>query len=166
MKALNHDNWLLADAGRPGQIADARAWRQAFLSINLDPGVPAEVVRQFEAARGGMLYSYFFRPLLAMGVEQCYRILESGARIRCAQMGLPVYLADSQGKPHPLSFGHNLGVLAKQGLIEDTDLTLWRQARELRDWVAAPEHLEILNLNHGVTALSRAAELLGKLFRG
>lgn len=165
MKAINHDNWLLADAGSKGQAADAHEWREAFLSIRLDPAVQREIARMFEAARGGMLYGHFFQPLLAMGLEQCHRVLESGARARCAQAGLPVTCVDSQGKPHPLSFGHNLRALAKQGLISDADLLLWQQARELRDWVAAPEHQAALTLDHGVTALSRAAELLGRLFR-
>lgn len=165
MKAINHDNWLMTDAGGKGQVADAGKWREAFLSIRLDPGIPGDIARMFEAARGGMLYGYFFQPLLAMGVEQCYRVLESGARARCAQAGLPVSCADSQGKPHPLSFAHNLRALAKLDLIADADLLLWRQAPELRDWVAAPEHQAALTLEHGVTALARAAELLGKLFR-
>jgi hypothetical protein len=165
MKAINHDNWLMADAEGRAQVADARVWRQAFLAIRLDPRVPPDVARLFEAARGGMLYGYFFRPLLATGVEQCYRVLESGARERCVQIGLPVFCNDSQGKAHPLSFGHNLNMLAKHGLIEAADLILWQQARELRDWVTAPEHQAALTLNHGVTALSRAAELLGKLFQ-
>ena len=165
MKVIDHDNWLLADAAGRGQVADVRAWRQAFLGIRLDPAVPQDISRLFEAARGSMLYSYFFQPLLISGVEQCYRALESGARTRCAQMGVDVYCADKNGKAHPLSFGHNLQLLAKQELIEDADMTLWRQARELRDWVALPAHQASLTLEHGVTALSRAAALLGKLFR-
>lgn len=165
MKVINHDNWLMADAEGRAQVADARVWRQAFLAIRLDPRVPQDVARLFEAARGSMLYGYFFRPLLATGVEQCYRVLESGARARCTQIGLAVFFNDSQGKTHPLSFGHNLNALVKQGLIEAADLILWQQARELREWVAEPEHQAVLTLNHGVTALSRAAELLEKLFR-
>jgi hypothetical protein len=165
MKAIDHDNWLLADAGGKGVVMDAGKWRQACLVISLDPAVPGDIARMFGAARGGMLYGYFFQPLLAMGVEQCYRVLESGARARCAQAGLPVACADSQGKPHPLSFAHNLRALAKLDLIADADLLLWRQAPALRDWVAEPEHQAALTLEHGVTALARAAELLGKLFR-
>jgi len=165
MKAINHDNWLLADAGSKGQIADSRRWREAFLSIRLDPAVNREVASMFEAARGSMLYGYFFQPLMALGLEQCYRVLENGSRVRCAQAGLPVFCADSRGRQHPLSFGHNLRALAVQGLISDADQALWQQARELRDWVAAPEHQAVLTLEHGVTALARAAELLGRLFR-
>ncbi|MDP2832310.1 MAG: hypothetical protein Q8Q28_03250 [Pseudomonadota bacterium] len=165
MKVIDHDNCLLADRAGKSQVADAREWREAFLSIRLDPAVHGEVARMFEAARGGMLYGYFFQPLMAMGVEQCYRVLERGARARCVQAGLPVDCADSQGKQHPLSFGHNLRALAKLGLIADSDLKRWQQARELRDWGAAPEHQATITLDHGVTALSRAAELLGRLFR-
>lgn len=165
MKAINHENWLQADASGKGGPADAGKWREAFLAIRLDPAVPAEVARMFEAARGGMLYGYFFQPLMAMGVEQCYRVLESGARLRCVQAGLPVTCADGQGKAHPLSFAHNLRALAKRGLIADVDLPLWRQAPELRDWVAAPAHQAAITLEHGVTALGRAAALLGNLFR-
>lgn len=166
MKAINHDNWLQPDTEAKGQAADVRAWRQAFLSIRLDAAAPPDVARLFEAARGGMLYGYFFHPLLAIGVEQCYRALERGARARCAQAGLPVDCIDAQGKPHPLSFAHNLRALAQAGLIAESDLKRWRQARELRDWVAAPANQAALTLDHGVTALSRAAELLGRLFRG
>ncbi len=165
MKAIDHDNWLQADTSSRGRSVEARIWRGAFLSIRLDPEVPPDIVRMFEAARGGMLYGYFFQPLMAMGAEQCYRALETGARSRCQAAGLPVSCADNQGRQHPLSFGHNLRALAKLGLISPEDLNLWRQAREMRDWVIAPEHQTALTLEHGATALARAADLLGRLFR-
>lgn len=165
MKVIDQDNWLLADTGANGRNADARKWREAFLAIRLDPTVDADIVRLFEAARGGMLYGYFFQPLMAMGVEQCYRVLEHGVRARCAEVALPVSCADNQGKQHPLSFSHNLRALVKRGLIPEADLKRWLQAKEMRDWVIAPEHQAALTLEHGVTALARAAELLGQLYR-
>jgi hypothetical protein len=165
MKHINHDNWLQADACGPERYGDARGWREAILTVRLDAAVDREVARLFEAARGGLLYGYFFQPLLAMGVEQCYRVLESGARVRCANAGLVVSCNDNQGRAHPLSFGHNLRALMKQGLIPDADLLLWQQAREMRAWVAAPEHQALLSLEHGATALARVAELLGRLYR-
>ena len=164
MKAIDHDNWLQVDSSN-GRGVEARKWREAFLSIRLDPAVRPDIARMFEAARGGMLYGYFFQPLMAMGAEQCYRVLENGVRARCAETGLPVSCADNQGRQHPLSFGHNLRTLVKQGLIPPEDLKLWQQAREMRDWVIAPEHQAALTLEHGATALARAADLLGRLFR-
>lgn len=165
MKTLNDENWLLADLGGKARNLDARSWREAFLSIRLDPAVPEEIARMFATAQGGMLYGYFFQPLLAMGLEQCYRVLERGARVGCIRAGLAVTCVDSQGRQHPLSFDHNLRALQKRGLIPETDLTQWQQARELRDWVVAPEHQDRLSLEHGVTALERAAALLERLFQ-
>ncbi len=166
MKAINHDNWLMADASAKGQTVQANQWREAFLSIRLEPRIPPDVAQLFETARAGLLYGYFFQPLMALGVEQCYRVLESGARVRCAQAGFPVDCVDRAGKSHPLSFSHNLHALAQIGFISDADLSLWQQARELRNWAAKPANQTALTLEHGVTALSRAAELLGRLFRG
>ncbi len=165
MKSINHDNWLQADTRGPDRDGDARIWRETILTVRLDAAVNREVARMFEAARGGLLYGYFFQPLLAMGVEQCYRVLESGARARCAEAGLVVSCNDNQGRAHPLSFGHNLRALLQQGLIPETDRVLWQQAREMRDWVATPEHQAILTRDHGATALARVAELLGRLYR-
>lgn len=166
MKSINHDNWLQADANGPSPYGDDRSWREAIFHVRLEGTVDREVARLFEAARGGLLYGYFFQPLLAMGVEQCYRVLESGARARCAEAGLAVSCNDNQGRAHPLSFGHNLRALMKEGLIPDADLLLWQQAREMREWVATPAHQSLLTLDHGVTALTRVAELLGRLYRG
>lgn len=164
MKKLHHENWLLADA-EGGLAGEARKWRETFLAIALDPAIPAAVALMFESARGGMLYGYFFQPLLALGVEQCYRCMERGARERAAAAGLETQCQDSQGRSHPLSFAHNLRALGKLGVIDEADLLLWKQAREMREWVAAPEHHAALTLDHAATALARASELLGRLFR-
>lgn len=164
MKKIDHDNWLQADTSGKSPITEVTKWREAFLSVRLVPAVPADVAHMFEAARGGMLYGYFFQPLLALAVEQCYRVLENGARARCIQAGLVVNCADSQGKLHALSFAHNLRALARLGLIADADLARWRQAAELRAWIATPAHQAALTLEHCKTALLRAADLLNKLF--
>ena len=151
--------------GGQGHSVDARKWREAFLTIRLAPAVPADIACMFEAARGSMLYGYFFQPLMAMGAAQCYRVLESGVRASCAAAGLPVSCADNQVKQHPLTSAHNLRTLVKQGVISATDLKRWQQAREMRDWVVAPENQTALTFDQGVTVLTRAAELLGTLFR-
>lgn len=164
MKAIDHDNWLQADIGRTVRHDEARNWRETILAVSLDPSVPSDVARMFEAARGGLLYGYFFQPLMAMGLEQCYRVLEYGARARCAMADQVVTCADSQGREHPLSFSHNLRSLSRLGLISEEERLRWGQARELRDWVVSPEHHAMLTLEHGSTALARAADLLGRLF--
>jgi hypothetical protein len=66
-----------------------------------------------------------------------------------------------------LSFSHNLRALGKQGLIAgDDQQRRWQQVKELRDWLTAPEHQGVVTHEHAVTALTRTAELLDRLFSG
>lgn len=164
MKRITSQNWLEHDtAGAPANT-DLQSWRETFLVVMLGEGVPQEVAAMFEAARGCFLYGWFFSPLVVLGVEHCYRVLEAGVRVRCAQLGLPVFLRDRQGKEHALSFVHNLRQLTAHGAIDQADAVLCRQAGELRDWAASPKHGNQLEPEHVATAFTRAATLLNKLF--
>jgi hypothetical protein len=161
MKKLSADNWLQPD----GPVAGgSEAWRDAFLGIHLDRRVPADIAAMFDAARGAMIYGRFFAPLVSLGVEHCYRLLEAAARARCLQLGLEVDFADKQGRRHELSFDHNLRQLQAHGALDVAALGRWQQARELRNWAADPAHQAVLTPSHGVTALTRTAELLAGLF--
>lgn len=164
MKHLNRANWLEPDLHEGPEPLDAEAWRDTYLAIRLDPRVPEEIAAMFEAARACMIYGSFYTPLVTLGVEHCYRLLEAAARARCSQLGLPVVIRDRQGKERPLSFQHNLRQLIGRDVIPETDVKLWMQAGELRDWAALPEHHDSVGPDHAVTALTRAAGMLGRLF--
>ena len=164
MKRITTQNWLDPDTKGPAAGMDARAWRDTFLAIRLDKGVPPEVGALFETARASVVYGLFFAPLVTAGVEQCYWALEAGIRARCAQLDLPVSVQDRQGRDHALSFSHNLRQLLEQGVVSEEDATLWKQAGELKDWLGQPGHGNAVAGDHAVTALSRAATLLNKLF--
>jgi len=161
MKRITADNWLQPDGDTAG---GSEAWRDAFLRIRFDAAVPEEIESMFEAARGAMIYGRFFAPLLTMGVEHCYRLLEAAARSRCLSLGLSVVVVDGHGREHPLSYEHNLRALVAAGAIGLDENERWQQARDLRNWAANPDHQAILSPTHGVTALMHCAELLGKLF--
>ncbi|MFN3593719.1 MAG: hypothetical protein ACK4TK_03425 [Thiobacillaceae bacterium] len=164
MKHLNRANWLEPDLHEGAEPLDAEAWRDTYLAIRLDPRVPEEIAAMFEAARACMIYGSFYTPLVTLGVEHCYCMLEAAARVRCNQLGLPVVIRDRQGKERPLSFQHNLRQLIGREAIPETDVKLWMQAGELRDWAALPEHHDSVGPDHAVTALTRAAGMLGRLF--
>jgi len=164
MKRITTQNWLDPDTTGAPAGTDPRAWRDAFLAIRLDKGVPGEVAAQFETARASVIYGLFFAPLVTLGVEQCYWVLEAGLRVRCAQAGLTVSLRDKQGRGHALSFSHNLRQLMDRGLIPEEDAALWKQAGELKAWLAAPRHGDTVARDHALTALTRAATLLNRLF--
>ena len=164
MKRITTQNWLDPDSAGPVAGMDARAWRDSFLAIRLDRSVPVEVAALFETARASVLYGLFDAPLVTLGVEQCYWVLEAGIRARCAQLDLPVSVQDRQGRGHALSFSHNLRQLTEKGYIPEDDAALWKQAGELKDWITHPKQGDAVARDHALTALTRTAELLNRLF--
>lgn len=164
MKRITPQNWLEPDPTGASAGMAPPAWRDAFLAIRLDKRVPAEISAMFETARGSVIYGRFFAPLVTLGVEHCYRVLEAAVRARCAQLDIPVSVLDNQGKGHALSFAHNLRQLIDGGLVSEADAVLWKQAGELREWATQPGHGDQVGPDHAATALSRAATLLNRLF--
>lgn len=164
MKRITSQNWLEPDTTGASAGTTPQAWRDAFLAIRLDKGVPGQIAAMYEAARASVIYGCFFAPLVILGVEHCYWVLESGVRARCVQLDLPVTVQDRQGKGHALSFSHNLRQLMDKGMIAEADAELWRQAGELRAWATQPKHGNPLDHDHVVTAFTRAATLLNRLF--
>lgn len=162
MKRITPQNWLEPDLGGASAGLDPSAWREALLAIRLHEQVPAEIAALFDTARASMLYGLFFAPLVTLGVQQCYWVLDAAARTRCAQRAIPVAVRDRQGKEHALSFSHNLRQLVEQGVIAGADAPLWKQAGELRDWAVSPG--QGVGPEHALTALGRAASLLNRLF--
>lgn len=53
------------------------------MKIELVSSVPIELRRQFESARGAMLYGCFFYPLFALGADQLLRVAESAVTHKC-----------------------------------------------------------------------------------
>jgi hypothetical protein len=164
MKRITPQNWLEPDPTGAPAGTDPQAWRDEFLAIPLNPRVPKAVAAMFETARGSVIYGRLFAPLVTLGVEHCYWVLEAGVRARCVQLGLPISVPDKEGKAHTLSFAHNLRRLVEQGAIGEEDATLWQQAGELKEWAALPRHGEGVGPEHALTALTRAATLLNRLF--
>lgn len=93
-KKLTKDNWKSPDpindyfikvnfyTGEKLDVSDDER-AEEFLKIELTESVPIEVRRQFEAARGAMLYGCFFYPLFALGTDQLLRVAESAVTHKC-----------------------------------------------------------------------------------
>src|SRR5258708_6154164 len=67
-------------------------WVSYFLRPVPSDAVPDNVAALLDVARGAMIYGLLFYPLVTLGSEQCYRVLESAIRLRCEQLGLPTKL--------------------------------------------------------------------------
>jgi hypothetical protein len=140
-------------------------WIEFFFDPKLDVKVPLEIAKLFEVVRGAMIYGWYFYPLLALGVGQCYRLLDTGTRIRCNQLGIPTVIVKKNGDKRDTSFKENTEALIKRGLISKADETPWEAARNLRNWSSHPERQLLDDPRQARGILELVAERLNDLFR-
>lgn len=139
-------------------------WLQACLNPQLEPNVPEEIAFLYEVARGSMVYGLFFLPLASLATEQCFRVLEAGARHRCKQLGL---LKKQRGKEKVLPdtpFAALVAALQKAGKISTGDLRSWETLPFLRNLFSHPKSQTIRSRKEAARQLAYTAELLNRLF--
>ncbi len=135
-KRLTVENWLTVDPAwrdilMPNSDPDpSRAWVKDVLDTQLSPSTPPEIVRLFEAARGTLVYSLMFYPLIAIGLDQLTRVVEAAALAKCRALGAP------QGVN---GFTRSIEWLAAQRVIPDSDRSWWRSMVALRNEVSHPQ---------------------------
>ncbi len=83
-------------------------WVNYFFRPIPNDSVPDNIVALLEVARGAMIYGLFFCPLVTLGSEQCYRVLEAAIRLRCDQLGLPTKTVRRNGRERDTTFNENL----------------------------------------------------------
>ena len=64
-------------------------WVHDLLKVNLDPVVPLPIRKLFETTRGTLSLGLMFYPLLTIGTEQLFRVLEAAATNKCIAMNAP-----------------------------------------------------------------------------
>lgn len=107
---------------------------EIFLNHELSETVPIEIRRQFETARGAMLYGYYFYPLFALGADQLLRVAESAITHKCLILGL----AKSDSK-----YKTKLSKLKKQKKLTEKEFKDWEELRQLRNLFS---HSKLQNL--------------------
>jgi hypothetical protein len=92
-------------------------WIKFFFLPTLDTKIPLELAKLLEVTRGAMIYGWYFYPLLTLGIDQCWRILETGVRVRCQQLGIPTKKLTKKGKEISTTFDENITALSRLGII-------------------------------------------------
>jgi hypothetical protein len=126
-KRLSLENWLTIDPAWNGVVMSAsradptEAWVDDLVKTVLDPVVPVAIRKLFETARGVLVYSLTFYPLLTLGAEQLFRVLETAASAKCKMLNAPqnikVFADRINGWPSSARFRLND---CRNGLVSDT----------------------------------------------
>lgn len=160
-KRLTSGNWLKVDPAWAGVVMSAthsdpsEAWVHDLVKSELAVSVPLKVRRLFETARGTLVYSLMFYPLLTLGTEQMFRVFETAVSEKCKLLSAP-----SRVK----TFADKIDWLAKQSVIHPLDVARWTAIRHLRNEASHPADQSILPPSEALHIVDIAIELIDQLF--
>jgi hypothetical protein len=133
----------------------SEAWVFDLVQIELDPAVPDSVRKLFEIARGTLVYSLMFYPLLTLGTEQMFRVFEASVSAKCKAMNAP---------PKVRTFADKIDWLGKSAVIPLEQQPRWTAVRHLRNEASHPRNQNILPPGEALTIVDIAVELITPLF--
>jgi len=166
-KTLSPTNWLEPDIASSMMLnrdpsSDATSpmsgtdWLNLILEPRLHPDVPEEVKGMYETARAVITYGWFYYPMITLGAEQLYRVLEAAASHKCKSMNAPSSVK---------TFDKKLNWLNTKCILTDEDVHRWTPARTLRN-IASHAKFQALHLpSYAIQELENAANDINSLFR-
>ncbi len=167
VKHLTPANWLEADPiclkfvgvnlATGGRRSTTREdWAEQFLAVDLAPTVPARVREMWEAARGLLLYGWFYYAIYAIGEHELRRVADAAILHRYQQAGGPPNKKPGpEGEPRWPDMMTRVDWLITADIISTEKRARWDLVRELRNetthasiWHLTPPHeaLRVLEL--------------------
>jgi hypothetical protein len=131
------------------------AWVHDLVQTELDPAVPVPIRKLFEIARGTLVYSLMFYPLLTVGTEQMFRVFDAAVSAKCKAMQAPAKVQ---------RFADKIKWLGEQAVIPPEQQPRWDAIRHLRNQASHPTDQSILPPAEALTILDVAVELINPLF--
>lgn len=163
-KIVTSDNFAQPDPRILYFFGDAREWTRRCVEVKVHPIVPESVKALLEVARSAIAYGWFYYPLMTLGIEQCYRCLETAAKERCRRANIEVEAIQKNGQIRSHNFYHLIRALLKNNLISKEDSLRWEAARELRNDTAHPQGQHIQMPGQVVGQLNTTIQLVNRLF--
>ncbi len=160
-KRLTLENWLTVDPAWSGVVMSSSrsdpsdAWVYDLIQTELDPAVPLPIRKLFEIARGTLVYSLMFYPLLTVGTEQMFRVFDAAVTMKCKAMNAP-----SKVK----RFAEKIAWLVERAVILPEQQPRWDSIRHLRNEASHPADQSILPPGEALNVLNIAVELINPLF--
>lgn len=112
-----------------------------------------------------MIYGWFYYPLLTVGAEQCYRIVESAVRIKCEEIGIETRKLAPNGDQRPVSFSRLQKALFSKKILDERELDRWNALRDLRNMASHPDSQSIMTPGMAMDILHISAAQVNSLFR-
>jgi hypothetical protein len=166
-KKLSKDNWKSPDpinehfiklnlyTGEKFSVSDDER-AEEFLNVELSLEVPIDVHRQFEVARGAMLYGCFFYPLFSLGADQLMKVAESAVTHKCLIHGLTKKTARYEIK---------LQKLRDYDYLTANECADWENLRKLRNEFSHSKMQNIFPPFEAKFFLKNVADKINKLFQ-
>lgn len=160
-KRLAMVNWLAVDPTWAGVVMSSsrpdpsEAWVHDLVRSELNLTVPLNVRRLFEIARGTLVYSLMFYPLLTLGMEQMFRVFETALSTKCLELNAPDKIK---------TFAAKIDWLAKSRAIASEDIGRWTAIRHLRNEASHPKDQSIFPPSEALHIVDAAIELINTLF--
>ena len=170
VKKTTVQNWMEADEAsviwrQMTSIAKSEAqWAEFFLEPTLGPQVPVEIAQLLEVARAAMMQAWFYYPLATLGMEQCFRLMETGVRLRCEAAGIPTKTISKNGRPNETTFKDNIEALRLQKIVSDLHSERWGAIRALRNASSHPKRRSIFDPGQAQGTLLLLVEILNEMF--
>lgn len=160
-KHLTLENWLTVDPAWSGVVMSSSrpdpsdAWVYDLIQTELDPAVPLSIRKLFEIARGTLVYSLMFYPLLTLGTEQMFRVFDAAISAKCKEMKAPSKVQ---------RFADKIKWLGERAVISPEQQSRWNAIRHLRNEGSHPSDQGILPPGEALNVLDIAVELINPLF--
>jgi len=162
VKKITTANWQEPDGATAlwrqmtSGVKTKQDWARRFLRPKFNSNVPSELASLLEVARATMIYSWYFYPLATLGMEQCYRVMDTGARIRCEQANVSA---------KSMNYGKHVAALVTRNIISSADAKRWEAMRHLRNSSSHPKDQTICDPGQAEGMLNLVVEFLNGLFR-
>jgi hypothetical protein len=164
-KTITSLNLTVRDAPDMLFPGGAETWIEVFDRVKLSDRVPLKIVGLFDVAKGTMIYGWFYYPLLTVGTEQCFRIVESAVRIKCEEIGIETKRLSKKGEALPVSFSRLQEALFTCGILDYKERDRWDALRDLRNMASHPESQSIMTPAMAVDMLRISVGQVNELFK-
>lgn len=154
-------NFRTGERRTPG----ADLWAERFLAVNLGARVPEEVRGMWEAARGLLLYGWFFYAIYALGEHQLRRVADAAILHRYQQVGgPPARHSGPEGETRWPSLLARVDWLISAGVIPAEKRPRWDLIRELRNETTHADFRHLTPPHEALRALELLATEIDALF--